>query len=160
MTIRVYLGLGANLGDSLANLQKAVAGLGQEPRVEVQAVSSVYSTAPVGGPAQPDYLNAVVAIDTDLNPAEVLALAHALEANAQRERTVHWGPRTLDIDVLLYGAETIVEPDLIIPHPRMWERGFVVIPLAEIAPELVSSSVLAAATDAAVVCTDLVLVPQ
>lgn len=160
MTIRVYLGLGANLGDSLANLQKAVAGLGQEPRVEVQAVSSVYSTAPVGGPAQPDYLNAVVAIDTDLNPEEVLALAHALEANAQRERTVHWGPRTLDIDVLLYGAETIVEPDLIIPHPRMWERGFVVIPLAEIAPELVSASALAAVTDTAVVCTDLVLVPQ
>jgi len=160
VTIRVYLGLGANLGDSLANLQKAVAGLGKEPRVEVQAVSSVYSTAPVGGPEQPDYLNAVVAIDTDLNPEEVLALAHALEANAQRERTVHWGPRTLDIDVLLYGAETIVKPDLIIPHPRMWERGFVVIPLAEIAPELVSSSVLAAATDAAVVCTDLVLVPQ
>lgn len=157
MTIRVHLGLGANLGDSLINLQQAVVSLSQDSRVELLAVSSVYSTAPVGGPEQPDYLNAVVALATDLSPREVLDLAHTLEVAAHRERTVHWGPRTLDVDVLLYGDESIAEPDLMIPHPRMWERGFVVIPLAEIAPDLVSKSVLAAVTNNEVMRTDLVL---
>ncbi len=145
MTARVYLGLGSNLGNSLANLQSAVDGLSEAARITVREVSPVYSTEPVGGPEQPDYLNAVVAIETDLSPQEVLALANEIENKGQRERTVHWGPRTLDVDVLLYGDLTVSEPDLVIPHPRMWERSFVVMPLFDIAPDLVTAKQLAQA---------------
>ncbi|MSV41314.1 MAG: 2-amino-4-hydroxy-6-hydroxymethyldihydropteridine diphosphokinase [Actinobacteria bacterium] len=145
VTARVYLGLGSNLGNSLANLQSAVDGLSEAARITVREVSPVYSTEPVGGPEQPDYLNAVVAIDTDLSPQEVLALANEIENKGQRERTVHWGPRTLDVDVLLYGDLTVSEPDLVIPHPRMWERSFVVMPLFDIAPDLVTAKQLAQA---------------
>ena len=95
MTVRVYLGLGSNLGNSLANLQSAVDGLSEAARITVREVSPVYSTEPVGGPEQPDYLNAVVAIETDLSPQEVLALANEIENKGQRERTVHWGHERL-----------------------------------------------------------------
>jgi len=104
--------------------------------VRVVAVSSVYETEPVGGPEQPEFLNAVVAVDTPLSPHSLLALAQRLEAAAQRVRAERWGPRTLDVDVLLVGDDEVCTPDLEIPHPRMWERGFVMAPLAELAPEL------------------------
>jgi 2-amino-4-hydroxy-6-hydroxymethyldihydropteridine diphosphokinase len=133
-TRRAYLGLGANLGDRLAHLQLAVDALARADGVRVVAVSPVYETAPVGGPEQPDYLNAVVAIDTSSTPHALLDLAHAIEAAADRVRTVRWGPRTLDVDVLLVGDERVDEPDLVVPHPRMEERAFVLVPLADLDP--------------------------
>lgn len=132
---RAYLGIGSNLGDRASFLQGAVDALATAEGVELVAVSRVYETVPVGGPPQPDFLNAVVAIDTDLSGHALLELAHRIEAAADRVRTVRWGPRTLDVDVLLVGDEQIDDPDLVVPHPRMTERAFVVVPLADVAPE-------------------------
>jgi 2-amino-4-hydroxy-6-hydroxymethyldihydropteridine diphosphokinase len=131
---RAYLGLGSNLGDRLARLQEAVDGLAGAAGITVVAVSPVYETAPVGGPDQPDYLNAVVAIDTALSPRDLLSVAHRLEQEAARVRAERWGPRTLDVDVLLVGDERVAEPDLEIPHPRMGQRAFVLRPLADLDP--------------------------
>ena len=146
-TARAYLGLGSNLGDRLAHLQAAVDGLGATPDVHVVAVSQVYETAPVGGPPQGDYLNAVVAVDTTLAPRDLLSLAQRLEADQQRVRAERWGPRTLDVDVLLVGDERVDEPDLVVPHPRLRERAFVLVPLADIAPDLVDPAALAEVPD-------------
>jgi 2-amino-4-hydroxy-6-hydroxymethyldihydropteridine diphosphokinase len=134
---RAYLGLGSNLGDRLAHLQGAVDALAATSGIGVVAVSRVYETAPVGGPAQEDYLNAVVAIDTELRPRELLDVAMAVEQLADRVRTVRWGPRTLDVDVLVYDDERVDEPDLEIPHPRMHDRAFVLAPLHDVAPDRV-----------------------
>ena len=133
---RAYLGLGSNLGDRLAHLQLAVDALAGASAVHVVAVSSVYETAPVGGPEQDDFLNAVVSVDTELSPRDLLALAQDIERKAERVRSVRWGPRTLDVDVLLYGDERVSEADLEIPHPRMAERAFVLAPLHDVAPDL------------------------
>jgi len=131
--VRAFLGLGANLGDRRATLRAAVAALG-----DVVAVSPVYETDPVGGPpGQPAYLNLVVELDTDRSPRELLEEARRLEAAAGRVREERWGPRTLDVDVLLVGDLAVDEPDLVVPHPRMAERAFVLVPLADLAPELV-----------------------
>ncbi len=97
-------------------------------------VSAVYETTPVGGPPQPDYLNAVVGLDTDRSARQLLDLAQQLEAAAGRVRAERWGPRTLDVDVLLVGDETVHDPDLEVPHPRLAERGFVLAPLADLDP--------------------------
>ena len=132
--VRAYLGIGANLWDRVAHLQGAVDGLAATPDIEVVAVSPVYETAPVGGPPQQDYLNAVVAVDTSLSPRELLVVANRLEAEADRVREEHWGPRTLDVDVLLVGDVEVREPDLVVPHPRMMERAFVLVPLADLDP--------------------------
>jgi 2-amino-4-hydroxy-6-hydroxymethyldihydropteridine diphosphokinase len=131
---RAYLGIGSNLGERIDYLQLAVDQLGAADAVTVVAVSPVYETAPVGGPEQPDYLNAVVAVDTSLTPHELLRVAQGIEAEGERVRTVRWGPRTLDVDVLLVGAERVDAPDLVVPHPRMTERAFVVVPLADLDP--------------------------
>lgn len=131
---RAYLALGSNLGDRAAHLQHAVDGLAAAGGVEVVAVSHVYETTPVGGPPQPDYLNAVVAIETDLTPRRLLGLAQGLEAAAARVRGERWGPRSLDVDVLLVGDAVVSEPDLVVPHPRLRERRFVLVPLADVAP--------------------------
>ena len=136
---RAYLALGSNLGDRAAQLREAVASLANMAAVTVVAVSSLYETAPVGGPEQGPFLNAVVALDTNLSPHQLLALAQRLEADAQRVRVEHWGPRTLDVDVLLVGDLVVSDPDLVVPHPRMWERGFVLAPLHDVAPELVEA---------------------
>ena len=133
---RAYLGIGSNLGDRLANLQSAVDGLANADGVAVVGVSSVYETEPVGGPDQPEYLNAVVAADTALDPWQLLALAQDLETRANRVRAERWGPRTLDVDVLMVGDEVVDEPDLQVPHPRMGERGFVMAPLRDLDPGL------------------------
>lgn len=130
---RVLLGLGSNLGDRIALLRDAVAGLGDE----VEAVSDVFETDPVGGPDQGAYLNLVVLLRTDLSARDLLALGQHLEAEADRVREVRWGPRTLDVDVLWIDGEQVEEPDLVVPHPRMWERAFVVVPLADVAPDVV-----------------------
>lgn len=134
---RAYLGLGSNLGDRLAHLQRAVEALAGTAGIQVVAVSSVYETAPVGGPAQDDFLNAVAAIDTELAPRDLLAAATTVEQLEERVREVRWGPRTLDVDILLYDDERIAEPDLEIPHPRMQQRAFVLAPLRDVAPDLV-----------------------
>lgn len=134
--MRAFLGLGSNLGDRWAHLRTAVAAL-----ENVVAVSPVYETEPVGGPAgQGPYLNAVVELVTELSPRALLDQAHCLEAAAGRERRgrrERWGPRTLDVDVLLVGDLVVDDADLVVPHPRLWERSFVVIPLHDLAPDLV-----------------------
>jgi 2-amino-4-hydroxy-6-hydroxymethyldihydropteridine diphosphokinase len=134
---RSYLALGSNLGDRAAHLQQAVDRLATTDGVSVAAVSRVYETAPVGGPDQGDYLNAVVAIETELSPRALLLIAKGVEAAAQRVQGERWGPRTLDVDVLLVGDARVSEPDLVVPHPRMYERAFVLVPLADVAPDLV-----------------------
>lgn len=132
MGTTAYLSLGANLGDRLANLQRAVDALGAAPGVRVVRSSRVYETEPVGGPEQPEYLNAVVEVRTELAPRDLLAACRSVEDDMGRVRTERWGPRPIDVDVLTYGTETIDEPDLVVPHPRMHERGFVLVPLAEL----------------------------
>ncbi|HEX5616416.1 MAG TPA: 2-amino-4-hydroxy-6-hydroxymethyldihydropteridine diphosphokinase [Acidimicrobiia bacterium] len=139
---RAYLALGSNLGDRAAHLQDAVtalAALTEHERVEVVAVSAVYETEPVGGPEQGPYLNAVVALETDRSPHDLLAIAQQLETRAGRVREERWGPRTLDVDVLLVGDERVDTDDLVVPHPRLWERAFVLAPLADVAPDLVTA---------------------
>jgi 2-amino-4-hydroxy-6-hydroxymethyldihydropteridine diphosphokinase len=131
VTVRAYLGVGSNLGDRLAFLQLAVDGLATTNGIEVVGVSAVYETDPVG-PEQPDYLNAVVAVDTALAARALLGVGQALEADAHRIRGERWGPRTLDVDVLFYGDEQIDEPDLVVPHPRWHERDFVLAPLTDL----------------------------
>jgi 2-amino-4-hydroxy-6-hydroxymethyldihydropteridine diphosphokinase len=133
---RAYLGLGSNLGDRWAHLAGAVASL-----PDVVAVSPVYETDPVGGPpGQGAFLNAVVELDTTLGPYELLAAARRAEEAAARVRLERWGPRTLDVDVLLVGTATVDDPpELVVPHPRLWERAFVVVPLADLAPDLVAA---------------------
>jgi 2-amino-4-hydroxy-6-hydroxymethyldihydropteridine diphosphokinase len=139
LTQRAYVALGSNLGDRLAHLQLAVDSLALVPGVEVRSVSRVYETAPVGGPAQDPYLNAVVAIETNLEPHELLHRCQQIEELAARERSERWGPRTLDVDLLLVGDARVDDDDLTIPHPRMWERGFVLAPLRDVAPDLVDA---------------------
>lgn len=129
---RAFLAIGSNLGDRAAHLREAVRGM-----PDVVAVSATYETDPVGGPEQGPFLNAVVELDTELTSRELLELCHRLESAAGRVRTERWGPRTLDVDVLLVGDEVVDEPDLQVPHPRLWERAFVLVPLADLAPDLV-----------------------
>lgn len=135
-----YLGFGSNLGDRLAHLQAALDGLALAPGISVSAVSAVYETEPVGGPEQPAYLNAVVALETQLGARELLGAARRLEAAAGRVRQERWGPRTLDVDVLFVGDEVVDSPDLVVPHPRIAERGFVLVPLADVAPALAAAA--------------------
>ena len=135
---RAFLGLGSNVGDRERHLADAVESL-----AGVVAVSPVYETDPVGGPAQDPFLNLVVELATALTPRQLLGVAHRLESAAGRVRAERWGPRTLDVDVLLVGDLRVDEPDLVVPHPRMWHRRFVLAPLADLAPELVPDDLLA-----------------
>lgn len=131
---RVFLGLGSNQGDRWKLLREAVASL-----PDVVAVSPVYETDPVGGPAgQGPYLNCVVELATDLRPRQLLGICHRLETAAERVRHERWGPRTLDVDILLVEGVTLADADLQIPHPRMRDRRFVLEPLRDLAPELVT----------------------
>ena len=128
---RVIVALGSNLGDRVGYLRSAVAELGP-----VVAASQVYETAPVGGPDdQGPYLNMVVALDTALDPFAFLRRCQRIEASALRQRVVHWGPRTLDVDILFFGDVTIQSPELTVPHPQYAVRRFVLAPLSEVAPE-------------------------
>jgi 2-amino-4-hydroxy-6-hydroxymethyldihydropteridine diphosphokinase len=133
MTHRALLALGSNLGDRRALLQGAVDGL-----PDVVAVSDVYETSPVGGPDQGPYFNAVVRLETDLGARALLEVAQQCEAAAERVRLERWGPRTLDVDVLWVDGEEVDQPDLVVPHPRMFERAFVLVPLRDVAPDLVA----------------------
>jgi 2-amino-4-hydroxy-6-hydroxymethyldihydropteridine diphosphokinase len=131
---RVYVGLGANLGDPRAQMARALVALGNVPGVSVAAVSSLYGSHPEGGGQQPDYANAVIGLDTDLTARALLALGQSLELLAGRIRGERNAPRELDVDLLLYEDRVWDDPDLTVPHPRMAQRAFVLVPLAEIAP--------------------------
>ncbi len=130
-----YLGLGTNLGDRLANLAAALRGLAADPGLVIVRGSSVYESKPVGVLEQPDFLNMVVLIETTLAPAGLLQHCHWIEAQMGRERRERWGPRLIDLDLLAYEDVVSTEERLVLPHPRMHERSFVLTPLAEIAPE-------------------------
>lgn len=138
-----YIGLGANLGQAAQTLRWAVAQVARWPGVEVSAVSDLYRTAPHEAQG-PDFINAVLAISTTFHAPELLRRLLALELQAGRERPYRHAPRTLDMDLLLYGSASIASPDLTVPHPRMYERAFVLVPLAQIAPEQVSGAQLQA----------------
>jgi 2-amino-4-hydroxy-6-hydroxymethyldihydropteridine diphosphokinase len=137
---RAFLGLGSNLGDRRALLAAAVDGL-----PDVVAVSPLYETDPVGGPEQGAFLNLVVELSTARSARELLAVCAEREAAAERVRVERWGPRTLDVDVLWVEGEEVDEPDLVVPHPRMWIRRFVLAPLRDLAPDLVTEAQVAAA---------------
>ena len=129
---RVFLGLGSNLGERETHLRGAVDAL-----EGVVAVSGLYETDPVGGPDQGAFLNIVVELETDLDAQDLLGECRRIETAARRVREIRWGPRTLDVDVLWIDGETVSEPDLEVPHPRMRDRAFVMVPLGELAPDLV-----------------------
>lgn len=135
--VRAYIGLGANLGDPRTQLDAACVALAALPDSTFVRRSPLYLTAPLGGPpGQPDYLNAVAALDTALAPDVLLAHLQAIEAEHGRTREVRWGPRTLDLDLLLYGDAVVDEQALCVPHPRLHQRAFVLYPLADLAPDL------------------------
>lgn len=133
----VYLSLGSNLGDRKAQLQEAVRLLQTNPSISNIKMSSIYETAPVGYLDQHAFLNLVIRLETSLSPLELLDICQEIEQVLHRERLVRWGPRTVDLDVLLYGQEQLATERLTIPHPRMYERAFVLVPLQELMPSLI-----------------------
>lgn len=144
VTRRALLGLGSNMGDRVEYLRAAVAAI-----PDVVAVSDAYETDPVGGVEQDPFLNVVVELDTARTPHELLEVCRERERDAERVRTIRWGPRTLDVDVLWVDGETVDDPpELLVPHPRMFERAFVLVPLADLAPDVVPDGydVVSAAT--------------
>ena len=132
---RAHIGLGSNLGDREAAMRAAIEALGKTGGIRVVQVSAFRETAPVGGPPQPAYLNAAAEIETDLRPREILEQLIEIEKDLGRIRAERCGPRVIDLDLLLCEDTVINEPDLIVPHPRMHERWFVLKPLADIAPD-------------------------
>lgn len=147
--VTAYVGLGANLGDAVQALRSAVKALDQIPSTRVGAVSSLYQTSPVDS-SGPDYLNAVAELSTALSAPELLRHLQVIEQRAGRERPYPNAPRTLDLDLLLFGRAHIDSPALCVPHPRMRQRAFVLVPLAEIAPTLVSAAQLDAVAHQAI----------
>ena len=136
MLTTVYIGLGSNLEEPLAQVSTALVELGELPNSRLVSHSSLYSSQPQGPADQPDFINAVACLETQLEPHALLDALQALEQSHQRVRIQHWGPRTLDLDLLLYGAQTIDTERLSVPHPWLGKRSFVLHPLAEIAPDL------------------------
>lgn len=130
-----YLALGSNLGDREEHLRNALKMLSLTEGIEVTTVSTFINTAPVGYTDQPDFLNAVVEIETTLDPYALLSVCNEIEQALKRKRIIHWGPRTIDVDILLFGDLILEDEKLTIPHPRMLEREFVMKPLCEIAPK-------------------------
>lgn len=137
MNTKVYIGLGSNIGDRKTILTRALFLIGGLKGVSINRKSSLYETIPWGKTDQDDFINQVIEIETELQPLELLHQLQAIEIKLGRRREVHWGPRDIDLDVLLYGGETIDHEELKIPHPYMMQRLFVLIPLAEIDPDLV-----------------------
>lgn len=132
MTVCAYLALGSNIGNREETLQKAIRRLHEQPGIRVLRVSSVYETDPVGYVDQAAFLNMAVAVETELSPDLLLETALSIEKELGRVRTIRWGPRTIDIDVLLYGHETVQKEHLVIPHPAMAKRAFVLVPLRDV----------------------------
>lgn len=139
--VTAYVAMGANLGDATRTLHRALQALAQAPGVQVQKVSHLYRTAPVDS-SGPDYFNAVVAVTTQLTAPALLAALQGIEQRFGRDRPYVNAPRTLDLDLLLYGSARIDSPSLAVPHPRMWARAFVLAPLADVAAGLVSAAAL------------------
>jgi 2-amino-4-hydroxy-6-hydroxymethyldihydropteridine diphosphokinase len=135
--VKSALGLGSNLGDRQAQITLALDSLAMHPHIDVLAVSALYQTPPWGKTDQPAFFNAAALIETDLAPRTLLEAVLGIERSLGRLRNELWGPRTIDLDILLYGEETIGEPGLTIPHPRIQERAFVIRPLADILPDAV-----------------------
>jgi len=133
----VYISLGSNVGDRADFVTRAIIKLSKHPQIEVRSHSELYETEPLEMPDQEWYVNAVVRIETQLAPMSLLDALQGLEAEMQREQTVTWGPSAIDLDILLYDDLLVAEPRLIIPHIRMHDRAFVLVPLAEIAPDTV-----------------------
>ncbi len=134
----VYIGLGSNLGDSQGQLTSALEAMDQLGSTRVQAVSSMYASKPMGPQDQPDYVNAVAQLETQLSPAALLRSLQKIEQDHHRQRKdERWGPRTLDLDILLFGDQKIDTPDLVIPHYGMAEREFVLVPLFELSPSMI-----------------------
>jgi len=131
--MKVVIALGSNIGDTNSHLHHAIAELGKS--IDITAVSSFYKTVPVGGPIQDDYLNAVLVAQSDVDPLDLLVIMQEIETMAGRTRDVHWGPRTLDLDLIVFGDHKINEPHLELPHPRAHERVFVLEPWLEIEPD-------------------------
>jgi 2-amino-4-hydroxy-6-hydroxymethyldihydropteridine diphosphokinase len=132
--VKAYIGLGANLGEPEVQVRRAFAALDAIPHTRLLAASSLYRSSPLGCAAQPDFVNAAAAIETELSATALLEALLAIEARCGRTRDFPNAPRTLDLDLLLYGDRVIAEPGLLVPHARMHERAFVLVPLAEIAP--------------------------
>jgi 2-amino-4-hydroxy-6-hydroxymethyldihydropteridine diphosphokinase len=143
LAVTAYIGLGANLGNAAMAVRQALAAIAALSGVQGTRASSLYGSAPVDAGGA-DYVNAVLQVQTTLSPQQLLAALQGIEQHAGRERSYRNAPRTLDLDLLLYGAQVIDTPDLVVPHPRMWERAFVLLPLAEIDASLVSTDQLAA----------------
>jgi 2-amino-4-hydroxy-6-hydroxymethyldihydropteridine diphosphokinase len=135
--VQCYLGLGSNVSDRIGMIARAVARLGREGDVVVRRLSSMYETKPWGRREQRDFVNAVAEVDTHLSPQDLLRKVKGIERDLGRGRSARWGPRRIDIDILLYGSEVVAEENLRIPHPYICERAFVLAPLVEIAPDLV-----------------------
>ena len=144
--VTAYVGLGANLGDAKHAVTVAIQGIASLPQTELVSQSALYRSVPVGA-SGPDYINAVVEVSTGLNPQALLLALQQLEANAGRERPYPNAPRTLDLDLLLYGEACVSSDTLTVPHPRLSERAFVLLPLSEIAPDRVSSAQRQAVSD-------------
>ncbi len=134
--VEAYVSIGSNIGDKERHLVLAVENLGSLENTQLKAVSSLYCSAPVGFLAQDDFLNAAVKVETSLEPFELLHGLQQIEADMGRVRTLRWGPRVIDLDIVLFGAIQIDVPELQIPHPRMKERAFVLVPLAEVEPDM------------------------
>jgi 2-amino-4-hydroxy-6-hydroxymethyldihydropteridine diphosphokinase len=148
----VYVGLGSNLDDPVAQVERALRELAELPRCHFGLASSLYRSAPLGPPDQPDYYNAVAGLLTQLDPFEFLAALQALErAHGRRRGGERWGPRSLDLDLLVYGGRVLTEAELTVPHPRIAGRNFVLLPLVEIAPHLPVPGLASAAQLAAAV---------
>lgn len=133
MDEQVYLSIGSNIGDRLANLTQAVNLLKSDSAVRINAVSSVYETQPWGNLDQANFYNIAVSITTTLEPEALLSVLHEIEQAGHRQRLQHWGPRTIDLDIVYWGSRRINTPDLVVPHPRAQERNFVLLPVQEIA---------------------------
>jgi 2-amino-4-hydroxy-6-hydroxymethyldihydropteridine diphosphokinase len=134
----VYVALGSNLGERELNLLRAIAEIGKLPGTKVTALSGFYDTRPVGPVVQDNFLNAVLRLETSLTPHQLLGELQRIETGVfRRKRTVEWGPRVIDLDIIFFGDRVVAEDVLTIPHPRLHERGFVLVPLAEIAPEFI-----------------------
>ncbi|MFX3624179.1 MAG: 2-amino-4-hydroxy-6-hydroxymethyldihydropteridine diphosphokinase [Ectobacillus sp.] len=132
-----YLSLGSNIDDRYGYLKRAISLLSAHPSIQVQDTSSVYETEPVGYTEQSCFLNMAIKISTSLTPEELLNVIQSIEKELGRKRKIRWGPRTIDLDILLYNHENIETESLVIPHPRMYERAFVLVPLAEVNKELI-----------------------
>ena len=134
--MQTFIGIGSNLENPVAQVQQALNALAAIPQTRLLCCSPLYRSEPVGPPGQPDYINAVAQLETELFPDRLLAELQTIENKHGRVRTIRWGPRTLDLDILLYGDHVQDDPHLTLPHPRMHERAFVLYPLFDIAPDL------------------------